>query len=56
MLKAALATSVALHLFLKLANIVDSKIGIELLSSNKKEISLNLLRLSEEQSGRNIHW
>ena len=56
LLRASVASAILCHLFLKFVAIIDSKIGIELLSSNKKEINLNLLRMSDQNGSKNVHW
>jgi hypothetical protein len=56
LLRATIASAIVSHLFLRLVTLIDSKISIELLSSNKKEINLNLLRMSDNNSGKNVHW
>jgi hypothetical protein len=57
LVRAAIASTLILHVLVYLVRAIDVGLSIELLSANKREINLNLLRLSGEGGSTwNIHW
>ena len=50
-LRAYISATILLHIYTFILKLISRKISIELISINKKEINMNLLRLDGEEGG-----